>query len=264
MNITYNKQELKQIITDLSVLLEANICFIDIYFNFILESGEVAPYCALIQKRKLVFEKCKHHDDEILRDCQKTGTMQIRMCHGGLCNVAMPVIKNDIVAGYILIGCLRTPSSPKVPPYITDKDNKLLQRYEEQSLYSESRLESFMKLLPHILFQNAITIEYDGFISKAVDYISVNLEKNLSVANICKQLNVSKNYLYASFREYYGCTVNEFITTLRIKKAKQMLLETSEPIYRIAELIGIENYTYFCKLFKKKNGISPGDFRRLK
>ena len=42
-----------------------------------------------------------------------------------------------------------------------------------------------------------------------------------------------------------------------------MLLETSASAREIAELVGIENYTYFTKLFKKKTGMSPSVYRRL-
>ena len=42
----------------------------------------------------------------------------------------------------------------------------------------------------------------------------------------------------------------------------QLLRETEEPVYRVAELIGIRNYTYFCRLFKEKTGLTPLQYRR--
>ena len=173
----------------------------------------------------------------------------------------MPIIKNDVIAGYILIGCLRTPQSPTEPPYPTTLNDSLVEYYKTQPFFTDAQLESLMHLLPNILFQNAIQIEYDSFITRAVDFISFNLSRELSIQELCRQLHVSKNYLYQSFHAYYGCTVNEYITNQRIKKAQLLLKETTEPVYQIAESIGIENYTYFCKLFKLKTGISPGQYR---
>jgi len=56
--------------------------------------------------------------------------------------------------------------------------------------------------------------------------------------------------------------VNAYITQQRMTRAKQLLRETEEPVYRVAELIGIRNYTYFCRLFKEKTGLTPLRYRR--
>lgn len=263
MNITYHKQELSEILADLSVLTGTEICFVDTEFRFLLGHGPKSQYCYQIQERETIPDKCRCSDTELLLQCQESRRAECRLCHGGLGNVAMPVIKNDLIVGYVLIGCLRTSSSPKEPPYLSAPDDPLLHSYEIQPFFSDAQLDSLMHLLPRILFQNAIQIEYDSFISRVVDFIAANLHRELSIQEICAQLHVSKNYLYESFHAYYGCTVNEFITSRRIQKAQMLLKETSEPVYKIAELIGIENYTYFCKLFKRKTGLSPGQYRRL-
>ena len=59
-----------------------------------------------------------------------------------------------------------------------------------------------------------------------------------------------------------GKTYIEFLTELRIKRAKELLMGTSLKIYNIAEMVGYENPTYFNYLFKQNTGISPGQFRK--
>ena len=263
MNITYHKQELSEILRDLSTLTGARICFADPNFHFILEEGERSVYCASLQKLKPFFEKCKYDDAELFMQCQTSCGPICRLCHGGLYNAATPVIKNDVIAGYIIIGCLRTSHSPQEPPYLTSSSDTLLDQYNHQPFFTDEQLESLMRLLPRILLQNAIQIEYDSIITRATDYISVNLSKKISIQDLCHELHVSKNHLYASFHAYYNCAVNEYINQQRIKKAQMLLKETSEPVYQISEIVGIENYTYFCKLFKQLTGISPGRYRNL-
>ena len=51
MNITYNKQDLDDILTDLSILTGAKICFTDPNFQFILERGGTEPYCRILQQK---------------------------------------------------------------------------------------------------------------------------------------------------------------------------------------------------------------------
>lgn len=64
-------------------------------------------------------------------------------------------------------------------------------------------------------------------------------------------------YIYRAFHNYYEKTVNAYITEQRINKAKLLLTETNLPVYGVAEKVGFENHTYFCKLFKKRTGFSP-------
>ena len=51
---------------------------------------------------------------------------------------------------------------------------------------------------------------------------------------------------------------------LFLEKSKQLLLNTTDPIYVISENIGMANHTYFCKLFKKKTGMTPNEFRNTR
>ena len=57
-------------------------------------------------------------------------------------------------------------------------------------------------------------------------------------------------------------TVNEYVTNARINKARELLVSTEEPVYRIAEQTGLDNYTYFCRLFKHHTGLTPSEYRK--
>lgn len=264
MNITYNLPKLKQILKDLSTLINTSICFADADFHLITGSLTSNQYCNLLKKLPDTIDMnlCICSDNDLFQHCKDTRCPECHICHGGLYNIGMPVIKNDIIVGYIQISSFRTSHSSPTPPYQAPAEIPLQESYENQPYFSDKQIESLMNLLPHILFENAIEIEYDSFISQVTEYITANLQQEITIQGLCRHFHVSKSYLYESFHAYYGCTVNEYISTQRIKKAQTLLKETSEPVYRVAELIGIENYTYFCKLFKRKTGISPGEYRR--
>lgn len=265
MNITYNLPKLKQILTDLSILVNTSICFADTDFKLIAGHSTInSRYCSLIKELPETIGKglCGCSDNALFQHCKDSRQTECHVCHGGLYNIGMPVIKNDVIVGYIQISSFRTAHSSPAPAYQAPPEIPLQEYYEKQPYFSDRQIESLMRLLPHILFDNAIEIEYDSFISQATEYIAANLHREISIQGLCSHFHVSKSYLYESFHAYYDCTVNEYISAQRIKKAQTLLKETSEPVYRIAEMIGIENYTYFCKLFKRKTGISPGEFRR--
>ena len=95
-----------------------------------------------------------------------------------------------------------------------------------------------------------------------VDYIDKNIASELSINQLCNYLYISRNSLYKAFHSYFDCTVNEYITRRRINKAAVLLRESGDSVTTIAESVGISNYTYFSRLFKKKMGMSPIRYRK--
>ena len=185
--------------------------------------------------------------------------------YAGLCDAAMPIIKNNLILGYIVFGRIRSTNSPKESKYSvgTSEGDTLASLYHKLPFFSDEQLYCLHDLLSHILFEKAIEIETDSFIEVATNFIETHLNEPLSIAFLCHELNVSRNYLYRAFHDSYGKTVNEYITEQRINKAKTFLTKTNLPVYAIAENIGFENHTYFNKLFKKELDISPSKFRAL-
>lgn len=264
MKIKYNTEMLKHIITDLSELTGISISFLDVNFNNIIICCDENDYCSTLQKLKLLEKPCRYSDNYLLNKCKNSLQLESHICHAGLCDSAMPIIKNGILAGYIMFGRIKTNSSPKTNNYLPKNSNKetLDKLYQKLPYFTDSQIACLTDLLPRILFQNAIEIENDSLITEITEYIKNNLDNNLTVDQLCSRFYISKNRLYNTFFEHYNLTVNEYITEQRLEKAKELLKTTSEPIYKIAEDTGIYNYTYFCKLFKRKTGLTPTKYRK--
>lgn len=263
MRIKYHIETLEHIITDLAELTGVSIAFLDENFNYIVRSFDDNDYCSTLQQFKVLEKPCHCSDNDILCKAKKSGKLETHICHAGLCDSAMPIIKNGIITGYIIFGRIKTELSPKNNKYSIDNENKkeLDSLYQKLPYFSNRQIECITDLLPRILFQNAIEIENDGFITEITEYIDNNINSNLDINFLCSKFFISKNRLYSAFRDYFNCTVNEYITDRRIERAKELLKTTKEPIYKIAEEAGIYNYTYFCKLFKRKTGLTPTEYR---
>ena len=250
MKITYDKKKLREIIDSICNLTGLSMCVMDTGFNtlYTREKKEDA-FCHKIQKTPEGKEKCRCSDVKMLEECARTKAPVSHVCHAGLIDTVVPIIKNGIVVGFIIIGRVR--QTMECPNALFKND------YKKLTYLSKKQLSSLVDLLSHILFENAVQIEYNDFISRATEYIEQNLDKKLSVDILCRELFVSKNYLYESFHSFYGCTVNEYITNRKIDAAKVMLCENGVTALLVAKSLGYDNYSYFCKLFKKKVGCSP-------
>jgi transcriptional regulator GlxA family with amidase domain len=64
------------------------------------------------------------------------------------------------------------------------------------------------------------------------------------------------------FRTATGYAPVDYVQTLRIEEAKQLLETTSEPTDEIGRLVGYEDPTFFRRLFKRKTGVTPGRYRQ--
>ena len=84
---------------------------------------------------------------------------------------------------------------------------------------------------------------------------------NLSSQLIADNLGLSNRYLMKKFKALSGIPLNEYITDIRLKMAAMFLRDTDAPISVIAENVGIDNLSYFYRLFKKTYGCTPKEYR---
>lgn len=252
MRIRYDVEKMKRIISDLSVLTGISMSFLDTERRTLCNCVKDNDYCSVLQLDKKNKRLCNCSDDLILNKCLETKRFEGHICHAGLFDAAMPIIKDGIFAGIVLMGRVRFANGEK----------KAEALYGEIPEFRDEQIKSLGTLLPNVLFESAIFIEFDDRINEITEYIKNNLTESLSVDHICKRFLMSKNTLYGLFKDHFNNTVNEFITEARMEKARGLLRETNVPVYEIAEAAGINNYTYFCKLFKKREGISPTEYRK--
>ena len=256
MKIHYDLEKLRRILQDLSTLTGISLSVLDADRKTMIRSARENDYCTAIQQRG-DYQNCYSCDMKLLDRCEKSRAVERHTCHAGLCDLAMPVMKDGIIVGFLLMGRIRSPQSPA-----GSADGELAPLYRQIPVFTEEKILSLVDLLPQILFESTVVLEPDTLLRQAEAYIDRNLQAELSIEMLCEALHVSKNKLYDAFSAHFGITVNAYITRQRMTRAKQLLRETEEPVYRVAELIGIRNYTYFCRLFKEKTGSTPLQYRR--
>ncbi len=83
-----------------------------------------------------------------------------------------------------------------------------------------------------------------------------------TIAFYAGQANVSENYLSRLVKQSTGRSVGAWITIVRIQRAKRLLSRSRQPIIDIAEEVGMEDQSYFSRLFKKETGMTPSVFRK--
>lgn len=99
------------------------------------------------------------------------------------------------------------------------------------------------------------------YLEKIVVYIKENLDKDLSLALLCKKFDLSKNKLTSYFKEFYSLSPYQCIRILRMTKAQNLIETTDLTITEIASLVGYDNSSNFLRSFKDFTGKSPSLYR---
>ncbi|WP_455615928.1 response regulator transcription factor [Eisenbergiella sp.] len=111
------------------------------------------------------------------------------------------------------------------------------------------------------LISDAESNRNEHLISIVERYIAENLSKPLSLSDVAACINYNATYVSRLYRQLRGISLTEYITQCRIKKAKKLLLNTTESIQNIARETGFDTSQYFSIVFKKETGVSPREYR---
>ena len=235
------------------------------YLCFMVEDGE----------GELVYEGKKYElrsGDVVFIDCRKayshstglnpnTELWSLRWCHfygpsmpaiyakycerGGL-----PVIRGVDMVQYtsILTDIYTLASSDYIRDMrINGKLNDLLTLLMESSWHREAHTNAPKKME----------------ISQVKSFLDEHYKEKLSLESVASHFFIDKHYLARLFKEQYGVTLVTYLQQVRITHAKRMLRFTDKSIEEIGLECGIGELNYFSRVFKKLEGVSPSEFRRV-
>ena len=100
-------------------------------------------------------------------------------------------------------------------------------------------------------------------IQDALDFIGENFERDLSLDEVAAHANLNAAYFSSCFKKMTGQSFVNYITELRIRRAKELLRDEHKKIGQISEMLGFNDTRYFAKIFKKYVGVTPSEYRGI-
>lgn len=272
MIINYDVQKINKLLLDFYNATGINMDLRKADSSFVNNQSywESKCYCKEIQSTSKGRKACIYSDECLFKKSRESKKIEILTCHAGLTDISIPLLFNDEIIGYIIFGQIRTDSDfAKNRKYITSLGldaEKMEKYYYDIDVFDTAKTQSMSNiaeiLVKHILLENILKPNFDANIQKAVYYINNNLEKDLSIQNISKNVNISKSVLYRRFHSYFNCTISEYINKKRIEKSVELLTKSDLSIEDIAQTIGYISGSYYSKIFKKEKGISPLKYKK--
>lgn len=126
----------------------------------------------------------------------------------------------------------------------------------------ECSLETLEKQLMFLSATMMQPSSKDSVHDEILSYVREHYKEDLSLSGLSCVFGLSPNYISTLFKQKAGCNFVSYLTSLRMKEGKRLLLETKMTIREIGISIGYNNTSFFIRSFKKAEGITPSEYRK--
>ncbi|WP_051287396.1 hybrid sensor histidine kinase/response regulator transcription factor [Algoriphagus mannitolivorans] len=133
-------------------------------------------------------------------------------------------------------------------------------------LDTRSKIHQQFKITPELTPEILLNSPPDEkFIKDAISIVQINLEnEGFVIQDLVRELGVSRTLLFEKFKSLLGQTPNEFIQTIRLKYAAELIKSNHYKISEVAYKVGYSDPKYFSKSFQKQFGVTPTEFKKRK
>ena len=239
------------------------------------------PFCALMAKTNRTCAACLQVQKQ-MQDMPGSGA-KTATCFAGLCDTAVPVTAGEKVIGYLQTGqiALRKPNEVqfgRITQQLVDWGlnvdlTQLKDAYYHSRTLAPQQYTAMVKLLEifatHIsTLANEIAVQEDEsespMIRRARAYILANQADPIDLDKVAQAMHVSTFYFCKMFKKATGLTFTDYLSRVRVEKAKTLLLNPHLRISEIAYDVGFQSLTHFNRMFRKIVGESPTAYRESK
>lgn len=156
-----------------------------------------------------------------------------------------------------------------IPKNISELEHYVVRICEEfdntdnqKSLLCEGLLMTVLGLIATKNKQdNGTSLKFSRELNEIIGSIRTRASQPYNLDNWAKQCNISKTHFIHTFKQATGLPPYQYLTSIRMKHAKELLLFTDMSISKIGELCGYSDYNYFARVFKKYVGVTPSAYR---
>ena len=101
----------------------------------------------------------------------------------------------------------------------------------------------------------------NAIVEKTKRFIEENFREHITLETAAQEVYLSPVYLSFLFKQVEGVNLSDYLTNIRLAEARRLLAETSLRTYEVALHSGYQDEKYFCRLFKKRTGLTPTEYR---
>lgn len=272
---SFEKNSLNELLKDFYTVVGIRISVFDDSFNLVTEYPSSPPeICAAIRATEKGYAACVKCDSDACKRAKKLHGAHTYVCHAGITEAITPIQLDGGVVGYAILAHLMPAENyeetlqeicRRCTAYGLDEervktDVRKLKKYSAQKISAAMRLldavASFLQISKMATWKN------ENIAAQINRFIEQNLDGDLQSEVLCKHFFLSRTKLYQLSMHAFGMGIAQYVTFKRIEKAKELLKSGETAIADVAFRVGIDDYNYFCKLFRKQVGVPPGKYKK--
>lgn len=274
--LTVDRVALDKIIRDLYLSTNIQSVLFDPKGRVICEYPKtMTEFCRTVRTVPQYQEKCFACDRHGFSEAAARKQTYIYRCHMGLTECVAPIVKNDTIIGYLMLGqgvsiqnidnilhCIQT-----FP--MEEKRDLLKSQLTKMEPFTDERLSAVANVAQmctsYLWLKELITVRQNPIVHAIEDYLENHLCEDLSVGTISTLFGISKTSLYLLWKDAFGMGINTYIRQLRMERAKRLLTENNGiSISDVSLAVGYLDSNYFARVFKQYTGSTPLQWRKVK
>ena len=269
----FDIENLKAFLKDFYIAVGIRISVFDDEFNMVTEYPETAPeICTMIRSTERGAIGCKTCDVNACLKAKESKKQFVYLCHAGITEAVTPIMHDNVILGYVILAHLMPKENydlalenaiKLISSYGVSKEisSTLIKKITPKSAEQINASVKLCKAIAsYIYVSDLVKFKNEDISSKITDYINKNIAFDLSSDAICRQFLISRTKLYDISIKCFGVGISNYVTSLKIKKAKE-LLDNGLSVKKVAESVGFFEPNYFTKVFKQHTGVTPTQYK---
>ncbi len=276
MIIKYDIEKINRFLYDFYHITGVTVSIWDAEMNRLSFKPDIMPdFCRLVTSSSLGRSLCLQSDLKVCSLCQVSRTPVSRKCHAGLTDTAIPLILNNRLFGYMMFGQVRGEQDhiltvkdvERLATQLSLPPKELYAAYTKLGNFNLERINSTANILTsavsYLFDSGSIHYTDSELITELEKWIADHISLPFRIDEIYTRFGISKNKLYLLWEKHFHMTVGQYILEKKMRVASKLLLNSNRKISDICNDIGIYDYNYFTKVFKKYYGMTPRDYRKM-
>ena len=235
-------------------------------------------FCKVMAGRSRTCSACLGNQESLKKGAHTAANTE--KCEMGLCDSAVPIHLGGELVGFLQTGQVfcKKPTAAQFARVARKLENwglavnpNIEKAYFNTKVMTQTQYEAMVHLLTifaqHLsIVANQVMVQRANtdspMIVRAKAYINSNQAEDLSLGQVARAVNTSTFYFCKMFKKATGLNFTDYLSRVRVEKAKNLLLNPNLRVSEIAFEVGFQSLTHFNRVFKKIVGQSPTDYRQ--
>jgi len=233
---------------------------------------DICDFCRCIRRIPEFYMGCMACDRNAAKAAVEKRAPHLYRCHMGLWEAVIPVFITDVPVGYLMIGQIIGIDNKQGQWFELEKKLRsknitgIRSAFDKVTVLELDRIQAAVEMLKYIAEYIVETSVVQVFgvdaVKKARNIIEESILGRISIKELAKDVGLSPSHLGFLFKSETGMTITKFIEEKRIARSRELLQISDLKVSEIAIRSGYEDVNYFCRIFKKVEGVPPSTFRK--